>query len=148
MPTDPIFLRDISCFHDFPDEKLIQVAQIANAVCYLPGYTLFKEGDPGKYIFFIVKGEVEVCYNIGEAGQVRVDTISGEEIAGCSALIEPYRYTATERSLTEIEVLEIDSIALREIMQQDCQLGMKIQYNIIKVLQNRILDLRLGLSPT
>ncbi len=144
MATSPVFLREVPCFRDLPEEKLNEIAEIANAVCYLPGHILFKEGEEGKYLYFLAKGKVEIFYNIGEEGQVRVDTISGEEIAGCSILVEPFVYTATERCLTEIEVLEIDVKEFRKLMIKDCQFGMLVLQNIIKVLMKRILDLRLG----
>jgi len=144
MPTDPTFLRDFSCFRDLSEDQLKAIAQIANAVCYSPGHVLFEESQPGERLFLLVKGDVEVLYNIGEADQVRVDTVSGEEIVGCSALVEPYVYTATERCLTEIEVLEIDAVSLRELMQKDCRLGFSLQQHIIRVLMERILDLRLA----
>lgn len=146
MPTDPMFLRDFSCFRTLSEGKLEAIAQFANAICYPPGYTLFAEGEPGKCLYFLVKGDVEVLYNIGEDGQVQVDKISGHEIAGCSALIEPYTYTATERSLTDIEVLEIDASRLRELMQQDYELAVRLQQSVIDVLMERILDLRLKLA--
>jgi CRP/FNR family transcriptional regulator, cyclic AMP receptor protein len=143
MPTDPEYLRDFSCFRSLSDDQVNSLAEITNAVCYPLGYVLFEEGKPGERLFFLVKGDVEVLYNIGEAGQVRVDKVSGEEVVGCSALIEPYTYTATERSLTEVEVLEINVEALRELMQNDCRLGLSIQQHIIRVLMERVLDLRL-----
>jgi CRP/FNR family cyclic AMP-dependent transcriptional regulator len=143
MPTDPNYLRDFSCFRDLSDDQINSLAEMTNAVCYPPGHVLFEEGKPGECLFFLVKGDVEVLYNIGEAGQVRVDKISGEEIVGCSALVEPYTYTATERSLTEVEVLEVDAISLRELMQNDCRLGFSIQQHIIRILMDRVLDLRL-----
>ncbi len=123
---------------------MASIAEITNAVCYPEGYVLFEEGKPGERIFFLVKGKVEVLYQIGEAGQVRVDTVGDEEVIGCSALIEPYTYSATEISLTEVEVLEIDLNALRQLMARDCQLGFAIQQQIISVLMMRILNLRLG----
>jgi len=67
-----------------------------------------------------------------------------KRLSGCSALVEPYVYTATERCLTEIEVLEIDAVSLRELMQKDCRLGLSLQQHIIRVLMERILDLRLA----
>jgi CRP/FNR family cyclic AMP-dependent transcriptional regulator len=143
MPTDPNYLRDFSCFRDLSDDQINSLAEMTNAVCYPPGHVLFEEGKPGECLFFLVKGDVEVLYNIGEAGQVRVDKISGEEIVGCSALVEPYTYTATERSLTEVEVLEVDAISLRELMQNDCRLGFSIKQHIIRILMDRVLDLRL-----
>ena len=143
MPTDPIILRDFSCFRDLTEDQLKAIAEIADAVCYPAGYVLFEEGSPGERLFFLVKGDVEVLFNIGEAGQAQVDTVSGEEIAGCSALAEPYVYTATERSLTEIEVLEIDEGALRNLMREDCSLGFAIQQQVMRILLDRIMNLRL-----
>jgi CRP-like cAMP-binding protein len=145
MPTDPNFLRDFSCFRDHSEEQLEVIAQITDAVCYPPDRILFQEGKPGEHLFFLVKGDVEVLYRIGEAGQVHVDTISGEDAVGCSALVEPYTYTATERSLTEVEVLEINAASLRELMQKDCRLGFSLQQQIIRVLMARVLNLRLEL---
>jgi CRP/FNR family cyclic AMP-dependent transcriptional regulator len=144
MPTDPNYLQDFSCFRDLSEEQLKTIAQFTDAVCYPPGHVLFQEGKPGERLFFLVKGDVEVLYHIGEVGQIHVDTVSGEEVIGCAALVEPYTYTATERSLTEVEVLEVDAIALRQLMEKDCNLGLSIQQHIIRVLMERILDLRLA----
>jgi CRP-like cAMP-binding protein len=143
MATDPNYLKAVSCFHDLSDDQLKRLAQIADALCYPPQHTLFEEGKPGKRLFFLVKGDVEVLYHISEDGPVHVDTLTGEEVAGCSALIEPYVYTATERSLTEVEVLEIDAEALRNMMREDCSLGFAIQQRVIALLMDRITDFRL-----
>lgn len=144
MPTYSKYLKDFSCFGELSDEQLEAIAQITNAVCYPPGYVLFEEGQPGDRLFFLVKGKVDVFYNLGDAGKVRVDNVSGAEIVGCSAIVEPYTYTATETSLTEVEVLVIDAASLRELMQKDCCLGFSIQKQIIRVLLDRVLGLRLG----
>ena len=144
MPTDAKYLEGFSCFRKLSPDQVKSLAQITNAVCYPAGYTLFEEGTPGERLFFLVKGEIEVMYQIGENGQVKVDKVLGEEIVGCSALVEPYVYTATERTLTEVEVLEVDAVALRDLMQKDSQMGFSIQSHIIGVLMDRILDLRLA----
>ena len=143
MPTDAKYLREFSCFHKLTEDQAKALAQITNAVCYPAGYILFEEGKPGERLFFLVKGEVEILYQIGETGPVKVDTVTGEEIVGCSALVAPYVYTATERCLSEVEVLEVDAVELRDLMQKDCRLGLSLQQHIISVLMERILDLRL-----
>jgi CRP-like cAMP-binding protein len=142
MPTDSTFLRELSCFRNLSDDQINSLAEIANAVCYPSDTVLFEEGKPGLRLFFLVKGDVEVFYNFGEASQVRVDKVSGEEVVGCSALIEPYTYTATERSLTEVEVLEVEAASLRELMHNDCRLALSIQQHIMRVLMDRVLELR------
>ena len=144
MPTDANYLQGFSCFRKLTEQQVQALAEITNAVCYPAGYVLFEEGKPGRRLFFLVKGSVEVMYQIGETGQVKVDTVSGEEVVGCSALVEPNVYTATERCLTEVEVLEVDAVALRALMHNDFQMGLSIQEHIIGVLMDRILDLRLS----
>lgn len=146
MPADPKYLREFSCFSNLSDAHVADIARIATAVCYPPGYTLMEEGKPGDRLFFLIRGKVEVFYNIGEAGQVRVDAVSGDEVIGCSALVPTYVYTATERCVTEAEVFEIDLVALRELMQKDHNLGFAIQEHLIGVLMNRIIDLRLQVA--
>jgi CRP/FNR family transcriptional regulator len=143
MPTDLTYLKSYSCFENLTGEQLGTIAEFTDAVCYLPGQILFEEGLPGESVFFLREGEVEVIFNIEESGQVQVDTVSGQEVIGCSALIKPYLYTATERSITQVEVLEVNAKAMRELMQSDCQLGFMLQSQIIKILMERILTLRL-----
>lgn len=143
MPTDPLFLQEFSCFSGLSKKHLKDIAKITTAVGYSHGHILFEEGQPGERLFFLRKGEVDIMFNIGEEGLSQVDTLYGEEIVGCSALIEPYIYTATGRSRTEIDILEIDAVALRKMMETDCGLGYFLQHQIIRFLMNRILNLRL-----
>jgi CRP/FNR family transcriptional regulator, cyclic AMP receptor protein len=144
MPTNPKYLQEFRCFRNLPEAQLKLLAQITDAVCYPPDYVLFEEGQPGKRLFFLVKGDMDILHNIGRDGEVLVDTVSGEKVVGCSSLIQPYTYTATERGLTEVEVLEVDALALRQLMEKDCHLGMLIQQHIMRVLMKRILELRLA----
>lgn len=143
MPTEAALLKSVSCFREMSEEQVNKIAQFTTAVCYPPNHVLFEEGEAGDRLYFLVKGEVEVSYRIGEEGPTRVDSVTGEEIVGCAALVEPYTYTATERSLTDIEVLEVDTAPLRKMMQEDLAMGFKMQQHIIRVLMDRILDLRL-----
>lgn len=148
MPTETKYLKSFACFKDLSDEQLNDLAEITDAVCYPPGHILFEEGQPAERLFFIDSGDIEVSYNIGESGPVCVDVVSGQEVVGCAGFIEPYTYTATERSLTQVEILEIDISRLRELMQADCQLGLTLQKYMLKVLMERILDLRLKAMPS
>lgn len=148
MSTYPKYLREFSCFTDISDENIEKIAEISEAVCYPANTILFNEGESGKKLYFLHSGKVEVLFNVGEAGQVHVDTLSSEDIAGCSAFIEPYIYTATEKSISEVEVLEIDNLALRELIEKDCSLGLVIQKQIIKMMMNRILDYRMKVLLT
>jgi CRP-like cAMP-binding protein len=143
MPTDPGYVKNFSCFRGLSEDQQQAVADLATAVCYPEGYVLFEEGKPGEHLFLLAKGQVEILYEIGENSPARVDLISGEEILGCCTLVPPYVYTSTARCLTEVEVLEIEGEALRQLMREDCSLGFTIQQATMQVLLDRVMVFRL-----
>jgi CRP-like cAMP-binding protein len=141
MATDAKMIRKFKCFDQLTDGQVEAIAEISNSICYTKGHTLFKEGDKGDLLYLLIHGDIEVFYETPE-GLERVDTVSSEEVIGCSAMVPPHIYTATERALNDVEVLEIKTSELRELIKKDQQMGLKIQEHIMKILNDRILDLR------
>jgi len=142
MSTEPKVLKQFACFESLSDEQVNALAQISNSVCYMKDHVLFEEGEPGKILYLLIDGQVEVYYKDTETGQHRVDTVSSQEAVGCSAFVPPYIYTATEKCLTDVEVLEIEIEEFRDLIQNEPHIGLVLQEHIIKVLNERILALR------
>lgn len=141
---------EFDLFHKYPlfsglsTEQLHAVSELCQDECFYPGYTLFEDGEPATKMYVLVDGEIEVFFAIGEAGIVEVDRVGPGEIFGCSALVPPYLHTSTARAKTQIEVLELDMPALRELFENDPRLAVSIQQQVIQCLLSRIIDLRLG----
>jgi hypothetical protein len=89
-----------------------------------------------------MKEEVEILFNTGKPNLMRIDVKTGETVMGCSVLMEPFMYSATNRSLTNVEVLEINVPELMRLTEKDCQLGMSIQKLLINFMREYILRLR------
>lgn len=144
MSVDSSYLRNYSCFDGLNDAQLNKVAQLCEAECFSPGHTLFEDGKPGTHIYLLEKGEVEILLAIGEEGLARVDRVGVGRVIGCSALVPPYAYNSTARSLGETETLMLEAAQFREPMKEDYALGMSIQQHIIQLLLDQIADLELG----
>lgn len=144
MPVQITQLQEHACFRDLTEDQLLSINQLSNIESFSPGHNLFEEGKPGDYLYLLTQGEIDVFYNIGEGGPVQVDQVYAEDFLGCSVLMPPYTYTASTRSLTEIEVLKIDAKALRNLMKDNCQLGFAIQQHIMQMLMDRIIWFRLS----
>lgn len=142
MATEPNLIRKFSCFRDMTDEQVQLIAKISNSICYPSNYVLFKEGEDGKILYLLIDGDVEIFYTTDKDDLHKVDTVSSEEIVGCSAMVPPFVYTATVQALNDVEVLEIGTQELRQLIDQDPQLGLKFQEYLIQILSDRILDLR------
>ena len=143
MSVDAAYLRKFRCFENLSEEQREAVAKLAKAECFYPKYTFYEENAPGEHLYMLVTGEAEILYSIGEDSPARVDRMGAGEMIGCSTLVPPYKHTSTARSLTKIDVLEIDAKALRELMAEDCSLGFSIQQYIMKFLMDQIINFRL-----
>ena len=144
MSVDARYLQSFRCFEDLSVEQREAVAVHAEAECFYSGHTLFEENEPGRYVFLLLEGEVEVLYALEEQMQECVDKMGPGEIIGCSALVPPFKYNSTTQSVTRIEVLVIDAKELLKLMQQDCSLGFSVQQHIISILMDQIVKFRLG----
>ncbi len=142
MATDSRMIRSFKCFENLSKSQIEAVAEISNSVCYSPGHVLFSQGETGKYLYLLVDGDVEVLFQESASGQHQVDTVSCEDLVGCAALVPPYTYTATQKCLSEVEVLEIETEALRYLIEKDPQIGLSMQEYIIQRLNDRVLNLR------
>jgi len=142
MATDPKIIRKFECFRQLTEEQREQIAEISNSICYPEGHILIEEGERGEILYLLIEGDVNVFYRNPKTGLEKVDTVSSEEVIGCSAVVPPYIYSATEKTLSDVEVLEIKTDALRNLVQEDPDIGLKIQEHIIKKLNDRILELR------
>lgn len=142
MATDAKLIRKFECFHPLTDEQVEAIAEISNSICYPAGHVLVEEGERGEILYLLIEGDIDVFYRNPETGLEKVDSVSSEEVIGCSAMVPPYIYSATEKTLSDVEVLEIKAESLRHLIEEDPDIGLKIQEHIIKVLNNRILALR------
>ena len=142
MATDAKLIRKFECFRQLTDEQVQEIAEISNSICYQAGHVLVEEGERGEILYLLIDGDIDVFYRNPVTGLEKVDTVSSEEVIGCSAMVPPYVYTATEKTRSDVEVLEIKADALRDIIQEDPDIGLKIQEHIIKILNDRILALR------
>ena len=132
-------------FSDLNEEQMRIVAELCREECFYPEYTLFEDGETATKMYVLVDGLIEVFFAIGEEGLVKVDRIGSGDIFGCSALVSPYVHMATARAVTKIEVLEIDTIALRALFKEDPRIAVAIQKQVIQCLLARIVDFRLDL---
>ena len=143
MNTQFKLLHEYPLFSGLNEEQMQAVMQVCREECFLPDAILFEEGRPAEEIFVLVEGKVEESFTVDEAKLCLLRPVGVGEIIGCPAMVPPYTQRCTVRSLTQIEVLAIDSVGLRNLFTQDCQLAVSIQQHMIEALLARIEKMRL-----
>ena len=88
-------LRRYTYFANLDTESLKRLAAITSCKTVPAGAQVFREGDEANDLYVIIRGEVQIQYVLSTDELWSVDVIRDGDLLQWSAIIEPYRATAT-----------------------------------------------------
>ncbi|MBP5407331.1 cyclic nucleotide-binding domain-containing protein [bacterium] len=130
-------LKNIELFHDIPGEVLADIAALLIEENFEKGQYIINEGDLGKELFMIVKGEAEVV-----AGGRVVSVVREGGGFGEMYLIDSQPSDADVIASSDVLVLKMESDDFLEILKQREEVAL----GVIKVLTMLVRELRLKLA--
>ena len=140
-------LKDCGLFSSLSDSELEQVASSAVEKQYEAGTTIFATGDSAEELFVIQEGRVAVQMTLPKSGtqasrRITVDVVTKNEIAGWSAIVEPYKYTFTAVCMQKTVALSISGEKLRWLLRDNPKIGYEIMKGLAKVIAAGLNDTR------
>jgi CRP-like cAMP-binding protein len=129
-----------------PDDLLKSVAMLARERPFKAGERLFEEGATATKLMFLDSGEVDIVYRLGDDREVAVETLVAGDLMAWSALLEPYRLTATGVARNDGVAIEIDAEELRKICQGNPSHGFVMMTQVAKTLRDRLAATRVQLA--
>ena len=131
-------LRSLKFFAGVGADSLKAVSQIAEELTFEAGQMLFEEGQPSEYLYMVQQGEIDIVYKLQGGEECVVDTVIGGDLVGWSSLVEPFETTATATARSAGHAVRIHGPALRELCDQDTQLGYALMQHIADALSTRL----------
>ena len=113
-------LHGFSVFSKLSEENVFHLASLLQLEKYSRGAVIIKKGEPGKNLFIIAAGQVEVLDEFGN----RISKLGKGEIFGEMSLLSGEAVGANIRTLTPVSVLTIGSRDFRRSLQQHPTLQM------------------------
>jgi CRP-like cAMP-binding protein len=117
----------------------VEVLDIAEKLFQNEGDFLFREGDPAKHFFVLLKGRVKL--SLGETGPVVYMVRHPGEIIGWSGLIGRDRYSASGECMQETNLLKFDRDDFLDILKKYPQNEALLFKRLAEMLGNRLLEL-------
>ncbi|MRR17328.1 MAG: cyclic nucleotide-binding domain-containing protein [Deltaproteobacteria bacterium] len=141
-------LKEFSFFKDFNGKQLKKLAALAKEESHPAGTQLYSVGDEARSLYFIKAGKVALLMDnyMGPGKppmQVTVDMITKGESMGWSAVVEPFLYTLGARCIEDTKMIALNAEQLREVMDEECELGFKILQSTAKVIATRLTHTRI-----
>ncbi|MFQ5900446.1 MAG: cyclic nucleotide-binding domain-containing protein [Thermodesulfobacteriota bacterium] len=139
-------LKKIELFEDLNEEELKKVADICEEEQHKAGDILFSENSPADNLYVMRRGRVAIEIEVSGGKKVNVYTASqDDEPFGWSALVEPFKSTASARCVKDSTIVSIDGRGLKNLIDNDYRLGYIIMRKVARVISTRLRNTRLQL---
>ena len=108
---------------------------------------MFSAGDKAEELFVLQEGRVAVQMTLPETGglasrRITVDVVTKNEIAGWSAIVEPYKYTFTAVCMQKTIALSISGDKLRWLLRDNPKIGYEVMKGLARVIAAGLNDTR------
>jgi CRP/FNR family transcriptional regulator, cyclic AMP receptor protein len=139
-------LKKIAIFSQLSADELDLMADQMHLLRSFKGNVIFKEGDPGDFVCFVVDGILEVV----KAATDGTERSIAKLISGCSigemAVVGSFPRSATVRSRSEATLLTLKRDRLDKICRENPQIGVKIYKAIAQLLSMHLRNTSENLS--
>jgi CRP-like cAMP-binding protein len=148
----PELLRRYPFFGPLNEKQRKAIAMVADEIQMKEKQVVFEECQAADALYLLIEGDIDLTYKSEEKFHPKktkvfsVGEINPQEVFAISALIEPYEYNATATVTKDGRAIKIDAKALRELIEQDVQLGYILMHQIAKTAMERLAYTRVQLA--
>jgi CRP-like cAMP-binding protein len=148
----PELLRRYPFFGPLNEKQRKAIAMVADEIQMKEKQVVFEECQAADALYLLIEGDIDLTYKSEEKFHPKktkvfsVGEINPQEVFAISALIEPYEYNATATVTKDGRAIKIDAKALRELSEQDVQLGYILMHQIAKTAMERLAYTRVQLA--
>lgn len=142
--TDPLLERmnRHSFLKGMKPEMLGVLRESAMATRFASGETIFVEGDPANRFYLIESGTVELRTSQREHEATVIQAIGGGSVLGWSWMLPPYYWHFSAIATAPTEAIFFYGTRLRELAEQDHDLGYDLLKRVTEVMIERLQSTR------
>ena len=139
-------LEKIPWFKEITPEHLQKITDIAHLRHVRAGEVLFREGDKEDFLYIVIEGRVALDIFIPHRGKVRIYTAEPWDLFGWSSVTPTiHQRTAGAVAVVDGLIVGIDSSKLRQLCDDDHNLGYLVMRRLTNIVASRLLVTRLQL---
>ena len=105
---------------------------------YATGKVLFREGDPGNRLYFILRGVVQIEKVVDEANTARLARLGRGEILGEISVLDKSPRTATATAFLDAEVMVLSLQQIDSLSNSHPQIAAKMFLGMAQSLARRL----------
>lgn len=131
-------LISIPIFDSLKSDELKLATRYMNLTDVKTGEVVFKEGDQGTYVCFVVDGTLEVLKGADTGHQVVIAELGKNRSIGEMAVIDDFPRSATVRALKPSTLLILTREGFDSILEDHPRTGVKILKGLARLLSQNL----------
>ncbi len=135
------FLDQAPLLAGLDDDSLKFLAENSADIHFSKGSVIFREGDFGKEMFFIMSGAVDVIVRYERPNQLKLAEITANGFFGEMCLLETLPRSATLIANKTCRLVRVSSLTLLKLYENDPKQYSLLMLNIARDLSRRIRQL-------
>lgn len=128
------FLINIPLFDELKAEELKIITKHMNYIKVNPDQIVFRDGDKGDCVCFVVDGTLDVMKQSASGDSVVITTLSRGRSIGEMSVIDDFPRSATVKARTKATLLTLTRIGFEEVLEEHPTIGIKILKGISRLL--------------
>jgi diguanylate cyclase (GGDEF)-like protein len=124
MPTNDLLTR-VSIFQTLERGDIARLAAAAEISTFEAGEAIVEIGDPGRSLFILVEGSVQVLYP-GRSADFELARLGPGDFFGEMALLNDKPRSATVRAQTAVRTLRLAKEAFQALVRESPQVALKV----------------------
>ena len=136
-------LKELRFSSGLSNEDQKKLADVSRVQEFLADSIIFNEGELPEDLYLVRSGRIELCMNVPARGCLPILTLEAGDLVGWSVLIEQGEMTATATAIKDTQVIAISADKLRELCEQDHDIGYQIMHRLAETLAQRLVATRL-----
>ncbi|MFB9557150.1 cyclic nucleotide-binding domain-containing protein [Streptomyces roseoviridis] len=128
--------------NELAPEARRRLLEHSRPVRFPAGTRIFRERQHADHFWIIETGRVELDTHVPGRRNAAVDTLVGGSLLGCSWIMPPYHWHLGATATTEVQALEFDAQAVRDLCALDPSVGEAVFGCVAATMARRLLAAR------
>ncbi len=131
-------LKKSEIFRGLTDEQIGVIEKMVSRKTFEPGAVICKQDQKSDQLYVIEDGLAGIVLEVGPLSQRQVQTAGKYDVFAWSAMIEPYKYTATVKAVKKTAALAINSKDLIALCKSRPEIGCLVSDGIARIVAKRL----------
>jgi CRP-like cAMP-binding protein len=116
-------LHLVPAFENLNNEYLELLKPLFEAVSFDAGSTILQQGAAAEYLYFILKGAVEMSFKPDDGNPITISHIEKGGWFGWSAVVGSKKYTSAAIAIEDLETIRVQGDELRKLCVEQPEAG-------------------------